>query len=76
MVIGFAIVAVLARGFAIGRFWQIRSDETLWRASFPMLSVARIGARRTFEQNAQPSVREPVVPSMGDVPILVDHVEH
>jgi len=42
IVIGFAILAALALGFVIGRIWQIRSDQSLRRASFPMPSVARI----------------------------------
>jgi hypothetical protein len=43
---GFAILAALALGFIIGRIWQIRSDESLRRASFPMPSVARIPCPR------------------------------
>jgi ABC-type dipeptide/oligopeptide/nickel transport system permease component len=46
MAIGFAILAALALGFVIGRIWQIRSDESLRRASFPMPSVARIPCPR------------------------------
>jgi len=46
MVIGFAILAALALGFVIGRIWQLRSDQSLQRASFPMPSVARIPCPR------------------------------
>jgi hypothetical protein len=46
MIVGFVILAALALGFVIGRIWQIRSDESLRRASFPMPSVARIPCPR------------------------------
>jgi hypothetical protein len=46
MVMGFAVLAALALGFVIGRIWQIRSDESQRRASFPMPSVARIPCPR------------------------------
>jgi hypothetical protein len=46
MIVGFVILAALAFGFVIGRIWQIRSDESLRRASFPMPSVARIPCPR------------------------------
>ncbi len=48
MVIGFVILAVFGLGFVIGRIWQIRSDESLRRTSFPMPSVARIPCPRDF----------------------------
>jgi len=53
MLIAFAILAALALGFVIGRIWQIRSNESLRRASFPMPSVARIP--RLSDANAHPS---------------------
>lgn len=46
MVMGFAVLAALALGFVVGRIWQIRSDESQRRASFPMPSVARIPCPR------------------------------
>jgi hypothetical protein len=46
MIVGFAILAALTLGFVIGRIWQIRSDESPRRASFPMPSVARIPCPR------------------------------
>jgi len=46
MVMGLAILAALALGFVVDRIWQIRSDESLRRASFPMPSVARIPCPR------------------------------
>jgi hypothetical protein len=48
MLIAFAILAALALGFVIGRIWQIRSNESLRRVSFPMPSVARIPCPRDF----------------------------
>jgi hypothetical protein len=46
MIVGLAVMAALVLGFVIGRIWQIRSDESLRRASFPMPSVARIPCPR------------------------------